>query len=235
MSRTSSDRGSPSMLYSTRPLRGASSSVISRTSAAVMCRSSARGCTVMPGAPASIQTRAASITDGTRPPRELRTVATLLTLTESLIMKCKMQNSTCKPQNANLTWAHDALLHLASCILHFEYCILHFELHRHSNVLADRIDDLLTEPADLGLVPAFQHHPQQRLGARIPHEQPPLSCKMLFDARHDAGDFRNRLEVHLLLNAQVHEHLRIRRQIRRQVGEGTSRRRHRPKDVERGG
>ena len=38
----------------------------------------------MPGAPASTQTRTASSTLGTVPPRELRSVATLLTLTESL-------------------------------------------------------------------------------------------------------------------------------------------------------
>ena len=38
----------------------------------------------MPGAPASMHVRTASITDGMRPPRELRTVATLLTLTDSL-------------------------------------------------------------------------------------------------------------------------------------------------------
>ena len=33
-----------------------------------------------------MQTRTASITDGSCPPRELRTVATLFTLTESLVM-----------------------------------------------------------------------------------------------------------------------------------------------------
>ena len=49
-----------------------------------MWRASARGCTVIPGAPASMHARTASITDGIRPPRELRTVATLLTLTDSL-------------------------------------------------------------------------------------------------------------------------------------------------------
>src|SRR5436853_318151 len=40
----------------------------------------------MPGTPAFTQTRTASITLGTFPPREFRSVATLLTLTESLIM-----------------------------------------------------------------------------------------------------------------------------------------------------
>jgi hypothetical protein len=37
----------------------------------------------MPGAPASTQTRTASSTDGTAPPREFRTVAILFTLTDS--------------------------------------------------------------------------------------------------------------------------------------------------------
>src|SRR5262245_17408001 len=40
----------------------------------------------MPGAPASTQTRTASQTDGTWPPREFRTVATLLTLTDRWII-----------------------------------------------------------------------------------------------------------------------------------------------------
>ena len=58
---------------------------MSRTSAAVMCRASARGCTVMPWAPAAMQTSTASRTEGTCPPREFRIVATLLTLTDNLI------------------------------------------------------------------------------------------------------------------------------------------------------
>ena len=50
-------------------------------------RSSARGCTVMPGAPAARHVSTASITLGIAPPRELRSVATLLTLTDSEIMR----------------------------------------------------------------------------------------------------------------------------------------------------
>jgi hypothetical protein len=42
---------------------------------------------VIPGAPASIHVRTASMTDGIDPPRELRTVAILLTLTDNLT-KC---------------------------------------------------------------------------------------------------------------------------------------------------
>ena len=56
---------------------------MSRTSVEVMCRASARGCTVIPAAPAFSTTSTASRTLGIWPPRELRSVATLLTLTLS--------------------------------------------------------------------------------------------------------------------------------------------------------
>ena len=69
------------MLYSTRPRRDDSAAAISPHVPVVMCRASARGWTVMPGAPAAMQTSTASRTLGTSPPRELRSVATLLTLT----------------------------------------------------------------------------------------------------------------------------------------------------------
>ena len=45
------------------------------------------------GAPASTQTPTASMTDGRRPPRELRTVAILLTLTESLTIEFRRLSS----------------------------------------------------------------------------------------------------------------------------------------------
>jgi len=58
-------------------------SVPSVLQAVDVCLASARGCTVIPAAPAFSTTRTASITLGIWPPRELRSVATLLTLTES--------------------------------------------------------------------------------------------------------------------------------------------------------
>src|SRR6186997_2468681 len=64
---------------------GASTAAISRTSLARTWRSSARGCTVIPGAPASRHVVTASVTLGTFPPRELRRVAILLTLTDRLM------------------------------------------------------------------------------------------------------------------------------------------------------
>src|SRR5262245_51782263 len=73
------------MLNSMRPFSGFKYPAISWTSAFVMCRASARGWTVIPGAPASTQILTASSTDGRAPPREFLSVATLLTLTESLI------------------------------------------------------------------------------------------------------------------------------------------------------
>src|SRR5262245_38815209 len=56
-----------------------------------MWRRSARGWTVIPGAPASTQIRTASSTLGVVPPRALRSVATLLTLTESLTIPRDVQ------------------------------------------------------------------------------------------------------------------------------------------------
>src|SRR5687767_2847983 len=50
-----------------------------------MCRASGRGCTVIPCAPASRHVSAACTTSGSVPPRELRSTATLLTLTLSAV------------------------------------------------------------------------------------------------------------------------------------------------------
>src|SRR5690242_15593894 len=74
------------MLYSIAGVRRRSECPIARTSSGVMWRRSARGCTVIPGAPAAMQTSTASRTFGSRPPRELRSVATLFTLTESFVL-----------------------------------------------------------------------------------------------------------------------------------------------------
>ena len=57
-----------------------------------------------------------------------------------------------------------------------------------SKMLLDDVDDLLRPAADLVLVLAFEHHAQQRLGARVAHEQPALAG----DARFDARDRRRR-------------------------------------------
>ena len=80
-----SGRGSPSILKSIRDLYLEITEAISLTSAGTMCLKSARGCTVIPDAPAERHASTASITDGASSPLEFRTVATLLTLTESLI------------------------------------------------------------------------------------------------------------------------------------------------------
>ena len=108
-----------------------------------MCRSSARGCTVIPGAPAATQTRTASTTDRNVPPRELRSVATLLTLTLSLT-----------------------------------------KLHFHG------VRNLVRPAVNLLLVLAFNHHAEQRLGARIPDEQAALPVQALFHAIHHLSDRR---------------------------------------------
>ena len=137
----------------------------------------------MPGAPAATQTRTASSTDGTLPPRELRTVATLLTLTERRIMRTRIT---------------------PTCFFH-------------------GIDDFLPPPADLGLVLPFEHDAQQRLGAGVAHEQPAVAGEPRLDRRHDRRHRGHRLQIDLLLHAQVHQHLRIGRQLRRQVGERRAR------------
>src|SRR6185436_5727084 len=131
-------RGSPSMLNSIRPFNDRRYAATSWASARVMCRSSARGWTVMLGAPASTHTLTASSTDGTVPPRELRTVATLLTLTESFV-------------------AVLAILHVGD------------------EVLFDRVGDLIRPRRNLALVLPFDHDAQQRLGARVANQQPPVA------------------------------------------------------------
>src|SRR5580765_4764806 len=73
---------------------------MSRTSSGVIWRRSARGCTVMPGAPAPMHVSTASTTLGSRPPRELRKVAILLTLTESWIMDHEESGSESKKQES---------------------------------------------------------------------------------------------------------------------------------------
>src|SRR4029079_1755213 len=88
-----SGRGSPSMLNSISGLCCFSHPAISVTSAGRMCRPSARGCTVIPGAPAATAISTARSTLGSSPPRELRSVAILLTLTEREIMTRQRQVS----------------------------------------------------------------------------------------------------------------------------------------------
>lgn len=82
-----------------------------------------------------------------RPPRELRTVAILLTLTDRRI------KATPDYREAN-SQAADSRAGVGSC---------HLGSLRTFDVPFDGIDNFLTPFPDLGLVFAFQHHPQQRL------------------------------------------------------------------------
>src|SRR5690606_31572927 len=70
------------------PRRDSSRREISYTSPRRMWRSSARGWTVMLLAPAARHVSTARITEGSGAPRELRSVATLLTLTDSSTISC---------------------------------------------------------------------------------------------------------------------------------------------------
>src|SRR4029077_9534308 len=91
----------------------------------------------MPGAPASRQASTASSTRGSRPPRELRSVATLLTFTLSFAMSAE--------------------------------------------VFLDDVDDFLRPAVDLVLTFALEHHAQQRFGAGVANQQPPLAGDPRFD------------------------------------------------------
>src|SRR5262245_53914993 len=55
----------------------------------------------MPGAPASTQALTASMTDGTLPPRELRIVATLLTLTDNRTIRARLSPRIVAPRRGS--------------------------------------------------------------------------------------------------------------------------------------
>src|SRR5688572_21421022 len=95
------------MLSSTPAARvtGASAS----TSSARTWRWSGRGCTVMPCAPAASTARAAATGEGRAPPRELRSTAILLTLTESFVIARII--SARRPRRASAAALGDLLPH----------------------------------------------------------------------------------------------------------------------------
>src|SRR4029078_3498809 len=135
-----SGRGSPSMLNSTGERSGASCAAMADTSQRVMCRSSARGWMVMPGAPALMQTRIASVGEGSEPPRELRSGATLLMFTD-----------TRRPApSASLAPSPGPPL-----------------LARLAETLFHGLGNLLRPALDLLLIASFDHHHQQGLRARV--------------------------------------------------------------------
>src|SRR5437773_6768584 len=106
------------MLHSIPGHRVRSARAIARTSSGVLCRRSARRWTVIPGAPAATHTSTASRTLGAVPPREFRSVATLLTLMLSrTIEQFGILNS-----ELGITRAYDA----AERILNSEFRIPNF-------------------------------------------------------------------------------------------------------------
>ena len=100
-------------------------------------------------------------------------------------------------------------------------------------MLLDGVDDLLRPGADLLFVPPLEHHAQQRLGARVPNQQPAVAGEPGFDPPMTAAT-AGMSQVDLLADADVQQHLRIRRQIAGEIGERPSGERDRPQDVERG-
>src|SRR5262245_17662645 len=95
----------------------------------------------MPGAPAARHTSTASRTLGTRPPREFRSVSTLLTFTERrTIQRCEGQQNARQPSGC-------------------------------SQLLSNDVDDVPGPAPDLRLVLPFYHHACERLGSRVPYQQ----------------------------------------------------------------
>src|SRR5215831_5712906 len=138
------------MLNSTRRDCLESAAAITRTSSGVMCRRSARGCTVMPGAPAAIQTSTASSTLGTLPPREFLSVATLLTFTERRII-------------ANGEFDH-LVIWLSD---HFKSIQINNQVTRRSDaqIVLYNVHDFLGPRADLAILSSLEHDAEQGLGA----------------------------------------------------------------------
>src|SRR4029078_7577014 len=129
-----SGRGSPAMLNSTVERSGASCAAMADTSQRVMCRSSARGWMVMPGAPALTQTRIASVGGGSAPPRELRSGATFSTFADS---RGPVTSASLAPFPGPHTLAR-----LAETLFH-------------------GLGNLLRPALDLLLIASLDHHPQQ--------------------------------------------------------------------------
>ena len=131
-----SGRGSPSMLNSISRRRGARNAAIAVHVVAAMCRSSARGWTVMPGAPASTQTPDRVHHGRQRPAARVAQGRDLVDVDAELRMRT-----------------------------------VHY-----SEMQCLTLSAISSRPAlDLLLILAFDHHAQQRLGARVAHQQAPLA------------------------------------------------------------
>ena len=147
-SRTSATRsalGSPSMLYSADGWVF-SAAATSCTSWGVMCRSSARGCTVMPAAPAARHTSTASSTRGISAAARIS-------------------------QRRHLVHVHGEGGNLQPGLGAGGWRLITGPLrHRSPQLLLHDVHDFLGPRLDLVLVLAFEHDAQQRLGARIADE-----------------------------------------------------------------
>src|SRR5262245_14876523 len=167
----------------------------------------------MPGTPAARQTLTASMTLGTSPPRELRRVATLLTLTESLITVVRRSRFVVRRSRSS-----------------FRFVVPRTML---SEVFANDVRDLLRPRLNLFRTLAFDHHAKQRLGTGIAHEQPTLFIEPLLDAFDGGGNRRDGCEIDFLAHAHVQQNLRVGDEIARQIGKRTRGNRHGAQHVER--
>ena len=84
-------------------------------------------------------------------------------------------------------------------------------------MLLDRTHDLGRPLLDFLLILPFDHHPQEGLGSRVPHQQPPLPGEAFLDPLHGFRDRLNRVQIFLLSHPHVQQDLRIGYQLGREV------------------
>src|SRR6516225_11840810 len=174
----------------------------------------------MPGAPAATQTSTASSTFGTRPPREFRNVATLLTLTLKRTMP------------APVSFRPDLLAHSTRST----HATLFTSLLPPSispEVFLHRVHNLLRPGPDLLLILALEHHAEQRLSPRVAHEQAALPGHARLDAGNRVGHGGHGPQFGFLADSNIEEHLRIGREIACELRQRPSRQRNGSQHIQR--
>src|SRR5215813_8793967 len=84
---------------------------------------------------------------------------------------------------------------------------------------ADCVGNFLGPRRNLALILSLDHDAQERFGSGIANQETTVSSKPRFDRRDHAGHIGNRREVHLAVHTDVHQNLRVRRELRGEVGE----------------
>ena len=198
------------MLYSTVPRCGARNAAISRTSAGVMCRSSARGCTVMPGAPC-VDHDPHGLEH-----RRLVAAARVAQRGDLVDVDGEADHGELGAGAAAAGTVRGSRREGAPALaIAYHPAMRAARRAPHGEVGADGVGDLVGPGADLGLVAALEHDPQQRLGARVAHQQAAVAVETRLDVAHRGGHRRHLRDVGAFADAHVHEHLRIAGQRRR--------------------